>query len=714
VDHETKLALVGAGYIADVHAEVLNSLKGVSIEAVVDPNIAAAEGLAKRYSVPVAASNLEACFAQTSIDCAHVLVPPPLHAKVATEWLNAGTSVFLEKPLAVSAHECRALLEQADIHRLKLGVNQNFVYHPAYQRLKAKIDAGEIGRLDSVSAVFSMPLRQLDAGQLGHWMFAEVGNILLEQAVHPLSQLEHMAGPLQLEHVTVRDRIDMGGGQPFYKVWDCLFTGRDGMSVSLQFRVGSNFPCFEIHAIGSDGIGHSDMVRNWASVLQRSRWPDAYDHRLNSISYAQAISRQARKGFRDFIMCQTGLKKRSDPFFQSMDASIAAFHSSCAQGRPIECDGVFGANIVALCEEIAHRVMQREPAKPQQPQRIQHSRGQIDVALLGGTGFIGRHLVKQLVDAGHSIRVMARGVRNLPDIFHHENVELVQGNVRNIEDVRQCVKGVKYVVNLAHGGGGADRDAIYQALVGSALNVAEICLKEKVEQLIFISSIAALYLGDQSEIITSHTPVDQKSEKRNDYAWAKAEAERELLHFQKEKGLNIHIQRPGLVVGQGTSPLHSGLGFFNNEQHCIGWNRGYNPLPFVLAEDTASAIVAALGRDDLAGICDNIVGDVRPNARDYYQQLKRISGRPLHYHPQYPWVIQLSEIAKWIVKRISGRKVPFPPYRDILSRGLTAQFDCADAKNRLIWSPCCDENTFMDQAIKYALSPKDDSKGASF
>lgn len=713
MDHETKLALVGAGYIADVHAQVLNSLKGVSIEAVVDPNITAAESLAKRYSVPVAASNLEACYAQTSIDCAHVLVPPPLHARVATEWLNAGASVFLEKPLAVSSTECRTLVEQSGIQKLQLGVNQNFIYHPAYQRLKAKIDAGDIGRLDSVSAVFSMPLRQLDAGQLGHWMFAEVGNILLEQAVHPLSQLEHLAGPLRLDHVTVRDRFDMGGGQIFYKAWDCIFSGRNGMSVTLQFRVGSNFPCFEIHAIGSDGIAHSDMVRNWASTLQRSRWPDAYDHRLNSISYARAISRQARKGFRDFVLCQTGLKKRSDPFFQSMDASIAAFHSSYAQGQSIECDGVFGANIVTLCEEIAHRVLQREPVRPAQAPEFQASSRPCDVALLGGTGFIGRHLVKQLVDAGHVIRVMARGVRNLPDVFHHENVELIQGNVRDIRDVERCVKGAKYVVNLAHGGGGADRDAIYQALVGSALNVAEICLKENVEQLIFISSIAALYLGDQSETITSDTPVDQKSEKRNDYAWAKAEAEQELLRFQKEKGLNIHIQRPGLVVGQGTSPLHSGLGFFNNEQHCIGWNQGLNPLPFVLAEDTASAIVAALGREDLMGVCDNIVGDVRPNAREYYQYLKQISGRPLHYHPQYPWIIQLSEIVKWTVKRISGRKVSFPPYRDILSRGLTAQFDCADTKKRLIWSPCCDENTFMDHAIKFALSPKEGDKGAS-
>lgn len=708
----TRLALVGAGYIADVHAEVLKGLNGISIEAVVDLNLPAAQALAKRFEVPVAAVDMDSCLAQTPVDCAHILVPPPLHETVASTWLDKGVSVFVEKPLSVSLDACRNLIEKAEQKNCILGVNQNFIYHPACQQLKHVLDEGDIGQIESVSAVFSMPLRQLDAGQMGHWMFSEVGNILLEQAVHPLSQLEYLIGPLHLEHVKASGRVEIGQGQSFYKEWTCLFSGAEDQSVALQFKVGSQFPCFEIHAVGSDGLAHADMVRNWTSSIKRSRWPDAYDHRLNSIGFGRKIIAQAQKGFREFVLFQTGLGRRRDPFFQSMDTSIKAFHNAFSKRVGVECDGIFGARIVALCEEIARSVEAEKLGSSLPVSKPENADGPCDIAVLGGTGFIGRHLIGQLTDRGRSVRVMARNINNLPPVFHHENVSLIKGNVCSRSDVTRCIKGAKYVINLAHGGGGSSREAIYEALVGSAMNTAQICLQEKVEQLIFISSIAALYLGDGTERITPATPVDQRAEYRNDYAWAKAEAERELLRFHEESGLNIHIQRPGLVVGKGTSPLHSGLGFFNNEQHCIGWNRGHNPLPFVLAEDTASAIVAALGRKDLAGVCDNIVGDVRLNAREYYRHIQDISRRPLKYHPQYPWVIQMSEIVKWAVKRLSGRKVPFPPYRDILSRGLKAQFDCEATKERLNWSPCNDEKAFIDHAIKYAFFPDGDAEGA--
>ena len=39
------------------------------------------------------------------------------------------------------------------------------------------------------------------------------------------------------------------------------------------------------------------------------------------------------------------------------------------------------------------------------------------------------------------------------------------------------------------------------------------------------------------------------------------------------------LVKAGVVVGEGGPPLHSGLGLFNNDQHCIGWNDGRNPLP---------------------------------------------------------------------------------------------------------------------------------------
>ena len=68
-------------------------------------------------------------------------------------------------------------------------------------------------------------------------------------------------------------------------------------------------------------------------------------------------------------------------------------------------------------------------------------------------------------------------------------------------------------------------------------------------------------------------------------------------------------------------PIDTGVGLFANERHCMGWNEGRNPLPFVLAEDVASAVLAAIGKDGIDGHCYNLAGDVRLSAREYVAAL---------------------------------------------------------------------------------------------
>jgi hypothetical protein len=62
-------------------------------------------------------------------------------------------------------------------------------------------------------------------------------------------------------------------------------------------------------------------------------------------------------------------------------------------------------------------------------------------------------------------------------------------------------------------------------------------------------------------------------------------------------------------------------------------------------------------------------------------------------------MLWIEELGKWTVKRAGGRAVPLPSRRDILSRGLTASFDCSDAKRDLGWCPVADPEVFAQHAI---------------
>lgn len=689
------VCLVGAGYISDIHAEALANIQGVHVGAVADPNRAAAEALGKKWGAKHIFASPEEAIASGHVARAHILAPPQLHMRLAKQFLEAKIPALIEKPVCVSAQECDSL--QATIARtgIPAGVNQNFVYHPAMLAMQAMLGQKKFGRLNYVNCIYSAPLRQLATGQLSHWMFQQPGNILLEQAVHPLSQIAAIAGDIVDFSAMAGKPSEIAPGMPFYDNTQIDLRCAHAPA-QLSFSVGRNFPFWQISAVCDDGVIVGDFMQNKIYTHGRTRWLDPADHTVSGLKTAAALALQSMQGVVNYALSMAKLKPRSDPFYKSMEASIRAFHESVDTGAPVRCDVAFGARLVQVCEEIGARHYLKSTPRPVE---IKTRAAGCDVAVLGGTGFIGRHTVEKLVAAGKRVAVMARGTANLPAIYQHAQVAVISGDVRNAEDVARGIGDAPVVVNLAHGGGGANWPAIEAALVGSARTVSQACLAAGVKRLVHVGSIAGLYLGDGGEIITGATPPDPLAEKRGDYARAKAMADHMLLQLNRDKKLPVVILRPGVVVGEGSSPFHSGTGFFNNSQHCLGWNGGNNPLPFVLVEDVAAAIVSACDAAGIEGKCYNLVGGAQLSARSYISMLGNTMQRPLHFHAQSTVKLQAVEIGKWLVKRAAGRNAEFPNYRDMLSRGMMARFDCSDARRDLGWTPVDANAQFIARAI---------------
>ncbi|HOK53402.1 MAG TPA: NAD-dependent epimerase/dehydratase family protein, partial [Armatimonadota bacterium] len=69
----------------------------------------------------------------------------------------------------------------------------------------------------------------------------------------------------------------------------------------------------------------------------------------------------------------------------------------------------------------------------------------------GGAGFIGSHIIRHLTGTGQRVRVLdnfSTGKKeNLQGIDGH--LEVIEGDIRNLEDVRAAVKGIDYILHLA-------------------------------------------------------------------------------------------------------------------------------------------------------------------------------------------------------------------------------------------------------------------------
>jgi predicted dehydrogenase/nucleoside-diphosphate-sugar epimerase len=689
-----QVALVGAGNIAEAHAEALSRTPGVRLAAVVDPALGRAKALAAKWGAPDVFDSVEALIASGRCTVAHVLTPPPFHRAPAEALLRAGIDVLVEKPMAETAEDCAALQAAARESGRALSVNQNFVHHPAHRRLKEAVERGDLGPLRHVSVLYNMPLAQLSARQFGHWMFDRPKNLLLEQAVHPLSQIEDLLGPILDIGVTPAPARRFGD-LDLNTVWLVSMACERG-TAQLQFALGQTYPVWQVQALCDDGMMVADCINDRAVRQEPTKGMDCFEAYGSGMQAARQLARQSRSNLVSYALSILKLKPRSDAFFRSMTGSIGAFYRALDTDRA-SLDGSFGRRMVEVGERIAAAVPDRVRPRAVAAPALQNAA--CDVIVIGGTGFIGQHLVRQLTERGAKVGVMARNLNNLPDRFHEPGVVLVKGDASNADDVRRAVEGVPVVVNLAHGGGGT-AEAMERAILGGARAVAEACLASGARRLVHVGTIAALDLGDASAVVTGATPPDPGADARDVYTRTKAAADRMLLEMHATRGLPVTILRPGVVIGEGGIAFHSGVGFYNREKHCLGWNDGTNPLPLVLAEDVAAAIVRAIDAPAAVGRSYNVVGDVRLSAREYTEQLARALGRPLVFHPQSLRTQFAVELFKWGVKKAAGRKdATFPNRADLASRGMPARFDTQDIKRDLGWQPVADRQSFLQRAF---------------
>jgi len=134
---DLKVALVGAGNLAKwAHLPNLQQIPGVSLHAVYSANGPRGMNYAKRFGAAYASSDLDAILADSDIDIVLIASRNREHAEQAEASLRAGKHVFLEKPMALTELECRALdTAVAETGRLlTVGFNRRFA--PFYMEQK--------------------------------------------------------------------------------------------------------------------------------------------------------------------------------------------------------------------------------------------------------------------------------------------------------------------------------------------------------------------------------------------------------------------------------------------------------------------------------------------------------------------------------------------------------------------------------------------------
>jgi len=706
-----RIGFVGTGFIADLHMEAIKRIKGVQVVACCDLNRWRADNFTKRWNIAKAYDDLDSFIEEQSLDVVHVLVPPDKHVSIAKRFIDKGIRVFLEKPMAPTVAECEELVAAARPKGIDVGVNHNFIFYPLFQRLKKDLASGMIGRPEYVTAFYGGPLGQLDFGKFGHWMFAEPGNVLLEQGPHPISQVMDILGDVTAVNGKASGRRELGKNQFFYGRWEALLECERGNAfVHLSFGA-KHSPQRLIGVYGQDGAILVDLLNNRYLRQPKSIFPDYLDPTARAMRYF-VPGLEGFKDFGEYFLGKVKLKDRSDPFFMTMKNSIAAFYQALRSNQPVPCSAENGLKVIQTCHQwIQSANLPSNPVSEVVLPAI--GAGPDDEVLVtGATGFVGKAVVEKLIAQGKKVRIFVRSARGLPAALQVPQVRAVVGDMTDTEALRQAVSGVKSVIHLAHSLGSNWRE-FEQLNIVPADTLARACMEFGVDRFVFASTIAAFCYADLPQtssglgMVNPESPVDQKPQERNHYARSKIMIEERLMQMVPE-GLPLVIARPGIVVGRDGILTHSGVGQWSRDNVCAFWGMGHNALPFVLVDDVADAFVAMLERDGVVGKTLNLVGDVRLSARDYIRELNAISGRRIKSFPYPTRLCFASDALKYGIKWATGDREGLLSYRDLANRSALSDFDCSAEKELLGWAPCRDPKDFVQKAIGWAF--KEDGK----
>jgi dihydroflavonol-4-reductase len=214
--------------------------------------------------------------------------------------------------------------------------------------------------------------------------------------------------------------------------------------------------------------------------------------------------------------------------------------------------------------------------------------------ITGGTGFLGSHLVRQLVESGSKdIRVMATSI---PGWLAGLGVDTFEGSVTNAEDVARAVEGVKEIYHLA-GKVSREKDdsrEMYQLHVDGTRLLCDAAKKGGVKTMVLASSSGTIAVSEKSDVVHDETynpPMDIIAQWP--YYASKAYQELAALERFSGKDLRLVIMNPSLLLGPGDDRLSSTkvvLDFMARKINAVP-NGGLN---FVDVRDTARAFRAAM------------------------------------------------------------------------------------------------------------------------
>ncbi len=254
------------------------------------------------------------------------------------------------------------------------------------------------------------------------------------------------------------------------------------------------------------------------------------------------------------------------------------------------------------------------------------------ILITGGAGYIGSLAARKFLEDGYEVRVLDNFLYGSRDNLEQirDDIEIFEGDIRNIEDTKKAVEGVDKVLHLAAISSiplcSKDPDLAIDTNIKGTKNVLEACLDKNIEKILYANGAAGIY----GKIV--ETPVTEKHPAKpvSSYGVTKYGGELFMSAYYETHGLPTITFRQSNVYGPSPGmKINSVIQIFVNK--CLKnekieiFGSGNQIRNFIFIEDLIDAYKKAL-ESNVKGEVFNVGGFENISINDLAELIVKVTG----------------------------------------------------------------------------------------
>ena len=178
----TKVAILGSGFIADIHIESYHRfVPEAEVVAVYSRDPTKAAAFAEKHNIPQSFNSIDEIVTNSGCEVVDICLPNFLHAEATLKAAKAKKHVIIEKPLAVTLEEADSMIKACAQEKVKLMYAEELCFAPKYERVRSLVNEGGVGE------VYMLKQSEKHSGPHSDWFYdvnQAGGGVLMDMGCH--------------------------------------------------------------------------------------------------------------------------------------------------------------------------------------------------------------------------------------------------------------------------------------------------------------------------------------------------------------------------------------------------------------------------------------------------------------------------------------------------------------------------------------------------